>query len=113
MKIAFHSEQLGLRGSEITLHDFATYNETILGNESYIVSNGKSDHLESLNKFKSRFPVFLYDQFGQTENFVRDNGIDAIYYMKAGLRDGKLVPGIKNMVHAVFWFYEPHGDVYA
>jgi len=112
MKVAFHSEQLDFRGSSITLRDYATYNETILGNESYLVINGASPN-ESLPAFKDRFPILLYDHFGQTEQFVRDNGIDVIYYLKSGQNDGKLVSGVKNVVHAVFWFYQPHGEVYA
>ena len=37
MKIAFHSYQLGDRGTEICLYKYAKYNQEILGNESVIV----------------------------------------------------------------------------
>ena len=39
MKIAFHSNQLGLRGTEIALFDYAYYNRELLGNESIIISD--------------------------------------------------------------------------
>ena len=31
-KIAFHSNQLGIRGTEVALYDYAHFNETILKN---------------------------------------------------------------------------------
>ena len=37
-KIAFHSNQLSLRGTEIALYAYAKYNEEILGNKSVIFS---------------------------------------------------------------------------
>jgi hypothetical protein len=36
-KVAFYSPHLGLRGTEITMYDFADYNERILGNKSIII----------------------------------------------------------------------------
>lgn len=113
MRVAFHLEQLDMRGSTTTIKRYAIYNEELLGNQSYIICNGKSDHLEAKPMIEGRFPLLLYDQFGEVENFVKSNSIDVVYFLKAGVNDGKLVPGVKNVVHAVFWFYEPHGDVYA
>jgi hypothetical protein len=113
MKVAFHVEQLDLRGSSVVVREYATYNETLLSNQSYIICNGRSDHLESLPMIKERFPVFLYDRFEQAASFVKDNSIDVVYYLKAGVNDGKILPGVKNVIHAVFWFYQPHGEVYA
>ena len=42
-KIAFHSNQLCIRGTEVALFDYAHYNETILGNKSYIISDANKD----------------------------------------------------------------------
>jgi len=113
MRVAFHLEQLDLRGSSVTIKHYANYNETLLGNESYIICNGRSDHLEARPMMEERFPVFLYNDFGQVQPFVRDNKIDVVYFLKAGQSDGKLLSGVKNVIHAVFWFYQPHGEVYA
>lgn len=112
MKIAFHSEQLGVRGTEIALYDYAYYNRKILGNESVIISNANAD-LAALDKFKAEFEVFLYNDFAEVHEFVKQNRIEGIYYQKSGQWDGKLVPGIKNMVHTVFQFNQPHGEVYS
>jgi hypothetical protein len=112
MKIAFHSNQLGVRGTEIALYDYAYYNREILGNESVIISDKHAD-LAALSKFQDEFEVFLYDNFSEVIEFVAQRGIEGIYYQKSGQQDGKLVPGIHNMVHTVFQFNQPHGEVYS
>ena len=38
MKVAFHSYQLGDRGTEVCLYKYAKYNQETLGNESIIIS---------------------------------------------------------------------------
>jgi hypothetical protein len=47
------------------------------------------------------------------EDVVEIYNIDAVYSIKAGNFDGKLAKNAKNLVHAVFQVYQPHGDVYA
>lgn len=112
MKIAFHSNQLGIRGTEVSLYDYALGNRDILKNESIIISDANAD-LTTLNKFKSQFPVYLYNNFNEVENIIQQENIDAFYIQKAGFNDGKLVRNAKNLVHTVFKHNEPHGDVYA
>lgn len=112
MKIAFHSNQLGVRGTEVALYDYAYYNREFLGNESIIISDRNSD-LSALNKFKSQFETYLYADFAEVTKWVDTYGIDAVYYQKAGHYDNKLVPNAKNLVHTVFQYRQPHGDVYA
>lgn len=112
MKIAFHSNQLGLRGTEVALYGYALYNREILGNESIIISD-KSKDLGAYDKFKTQFDVHLYDSFSQVVNWVDKYNVDAVYYQKAGHYDGKLVPNARNLVHTVFQYNQPHGEVYA
>lgn len=110
--IAFHSNQLGIRGTEVALYDYAHYNEEILGNKSYIISSAKAD-LATLKKFEKRFEVFLYEDFKDCYQFVEDKNIDYVYYIKAGDNDGKVVPNAKNLIHVVFQNKDIHGDKYA
>jgi hypothetical protein len=112
MNVAFHSNQLGIRGTEVALYDYAHYNETLLGNISYIFAPANSD-LSGLEKFKSRFEdrVILYNSFGEIE-FSSSYRIDAAYLIKAGYYDNILFPGVRNIVHAVFDGSDKHGDVY-
>jgi len=113
MKIAFHSNQLGIRGTEVALYDYALYNEEILGNKSIIISDKNSD-LTTLEKFKNRFDVFLYENFEKEVTYHIDKfNVDIFYAIKSGTNDGKVVPNAKNVIHSVFQIYQPHGDVYA
>jgi hypothetical protein len=112
MKIAFHSNQLGIRGTEIALYDYALGNRDILGNESIIISDANSD-LSTLDKFRLQFPVFLYNEFSEVEELILRENVDAVYFIKSGDNDGKVVKGAKNLIHAVFQVNDPHGDVYA
>ena len=112
MKIAFHSNQLGIRGTEVALYDYALGNRDILSNESIIISDANAD-LTSLDKFKTQFPVYLYSDFSEVESIIHNENIDAVYWIKAGFNDGKLVNNAKNLVHSVFKHNDVHGDVYA
>ena len=59
MKIAFHSFQLGDRGTEVCLYKYAKYNREILGNESVIISTSTRP-IPTYGRFASEFEVFLY-----------------------------------------------------
>jgi hypothetical protein len=41
--VGFHSNELNERGTNVAMFDYAKYNEEILGNKSYILSNAKAD----------------------------------------------------------------------
>lgn len=111
INIGFHSEQLGVRGTEVAMYDYALYNELILKNKSYIIAPKNKD-LFTLEKFQEKFEVFLYDTFEEVETFVQSKNIDAVYYIKYGFNDGKLLKSCKNLVHTVFQSNDPHGDKY-
>jgi hypothetical protein len=112
MNIGFHSEQLGVRGTEVAMYDYALYNEILLNNKSYIIAPKHKD-LFTLEKFQEKFEVFLYNDFQEVEEFVQSKNIDAVYYIKYGVNDGKLLQSCKNLVHVVFQAYQPHGDKYS
>jgi hypothetical protein len=109
MIIGFHSNQLGLRGTEVALYDYAHYNETILGNVSYVFAPSNSD-MSSFDKFKERFKdrLILYNSFSD----IADTDLDAGYLIKAGQYDGLVFNKSRNVVHAVFNASDKHGDVY-
>jgi hypothetical protein len=109
--VGFHSNELNERGTNVAMFDYAKYNEEILGNKSYILSNAKAD-LTALAKFKERFEVFLYNDFSECSNFAKEKNIEYIYYVKAGDRDGRIIPGSKSCIHAVFQHKDVHGDSY-
>lgn len=114
INVAFHSNQLGLRGTEVALYDYALYNEELLGNKSIIISTTKySSNLQVIEKFKKKFLVYFYDDFSQVEKILDDNKIDVFYAIKAGFYDGIISKNRKSVNHVVFQHHQPHGNVYA
>lgn len=110
MKIAFYSNQLGVRGTEIALYQYAHYNETLLGNESVIISLPGHD-MSAKPKFDKRFNVHLMG-FYNIHNFVKTEKVDWLYVIKAGMNDGGDTKSVPTFVHAVFCHNDPHGDRY-
>lgn len=122
MKIAFHSNQLSERGTEVALFKYAYYNEKILGNKSIIISSSNTN-----NRVQEKFNIFdtfLYN--GQCtdggsnlyikheiESICIQEKVDVIYMIKAGEFDGLEFDGFKTVIHCVFRMIQPHGSVYA
>lgn len=123
MKIAFHSYQLGDRGTEICLYKYAKYNQEILGNESVIISTS-SRPTPTLGRFEDEFKTILYPDVWQDsghnpdlkntlEKIVSEEKIDAFYAIKGGEDDDFMPENCKRLAHCIFRMDQPHGDVYA
>ena len=115
MKILFHENELNYRGTSIALFDYADFNEKYLGNESVIIydKNCKTNHSLGIEKFKKRFEVLEYSDFKEVEVLIKKNNIELFYAIKNGYDDGIRTNECKSVVHSVFKYFEPHGDVYA
>lgn len=109
-KIAFHSNQLGIRGTEVAMYQYAKYNEEILGNKSVIVSFPNRDH-GAIEKFRDRFEVVLMEWW-EYETYLTQNNFDYLYLIKMGTNDGYCIQTIPCLIHAVFRFNDPHGHKY-
>jgi hypothetical protein len=115
-RIAFHTPALDVRGTCVSIYDYAHFNEVLLHNESLIVVpntstiENKNDTL-AVTKFTNRFKVIFYHSHEHLEEIISD--CDLIYFIKYGKNDGILSHKIKNIVHCVFDMSQPHGDVYA
>lgn len=109
--IAFHANQLGIRGTETAMYNYAHYNETILGNKSIILSSPSAD-LTTLNKFEKRFEVRLVSLCHSGPDLIR-SGVDYCYIIKAGNNDGAYLQEIPSLIHAVFRSKDFHGHKYA
>lgn len=118
--VAFLSNKLTLRGTEVAIYDYADYNEKILGNNSIIITRDyeKISHEYDVDKmaydkFHKRFPVFYYSSRDDIDNIVLNNNVSHIFIEKAGrLDDGLYSKCCKNIIHCVFTVDQPHGDVY-
>jgi glycosyltransferase involved in cell wall biosynthesis len=117
--VAFLSNKLTLRGTEIAIFDYADYNEKILGNKSIIITRDyeKIKHefdvdIQAYNKFNDRFNVFYYENQEDIDNIVSQNNVSHIFIEKAGDWDGLISNKCKNIIHCVFSTSCPHGQVY-
>jgi hypothetical protein len=111
--IAFHDNNLCLRGTTNAMYDYADYNEKILGNKSIIVSSPYGN-LDALDKFKNRFGenVILTD-FGSYVPVLNKLNVDYLYIIKGGGKsDGLYTNDIPSLIHSVFRSNEPHGHKY-
>lgn len=115
MRVAFHSNQLCERGTEVALYDYAHFNEEILSNSSIILANrkNKNNTVSAIEKFRKRFRVYLYDNFSEVDPILLDESVDVLYTIKSGEKDNIISYKVKTVVHCVFNPTEPHGDIYA
>jgi hypothetical protein len=110
--IAFHGNQLCLRGTTSAIYAYADYNERILGNKSIIVSSPNGD-LTALEKFQKRFKEVHLIHFGSYISLFRQQNVDYLYAIKGGnSSDGVCMLEVPTLVHAVFCENDPHGHRY-
>jgi hypothetical protein len=101
-KIAFMSGQLGLRGTEIALYDYAHFNETVLNNQSIILypKTSTGNHPQAVSKFEQRFTCL--DSTQNIDQTIEENGIDLLYTIKSGAKGGFIAKNVPTSFHAVF-----------
>ncbi len=108
MKIGFLNNQIDNRGTGNALFDYAHYNETILGNKSFIMALDQQPRNPIMEKrLESRFGKI----YATPEKFPV---VDVLYHIKYGNKDNNWnFDSIRYVVHAVFDASQPHGDRYA
>jgi len=115
--IAFHSNQLSLRGTEVALYDYALHNEALLGHRSLVFYQADSPHNDpaAIDKFQQRFELVGYQRREQIDPLLQRHGADLLYTIKAGKPDGITSRTVPTLVHAVFptapW--QVHGSAFA
>ena len=116
-KIGFDAGVMSLRGTHIAIFDYALQNQRILGNESIIFYDRRSGAVQPsvFEKFQREFHLIPYEQFSEIQAMPQLALVDAMYLIKSGERDDYILPGIPNVLHAVFpqKIQEMHGDIYA
>jgi len=115
VKIAFWDNCLCERGTTTALYDYAYYNEKILGNESIIMYNTTRVETvaEVVDKFQQHFKVFGVPHFSMVDKILSEEKCDIFYIIKAGDNEGQISLVCKTVVHCVFNYSQPHGNVYA
>ena len=121
MIIAFVSNILSIRGTEVAMYDYAHYNEILLGNKSIIIAksyelceNQVDCHIDVYNKFIKRFPIFYYKNEEDVKRIIHEQHVDITYIIKGGTYAGGIVLDrpYKSIVHCVFDTRQPHGTIY-
>lgn len=114
MRIAFHLNELTLRGTGVAVFDYARHCQSILGIEPVIVSKKRSKHHDKLaiQHFESHFPLKLYSFPFQLDALCKRKQIEILYAIK-GSSDKLHAKGVRNVVHGVFDTCPPHGDRFA
>lgn len=123
MKIAFFVRQYSERGTEVSLYDYAHYNETLLNNQSIIVSfhpdvlqrYGFPLDRDVFERFRRRFTMHLIQSFSEVDAFLRREAVDVYYTQTHGAHERPPygdVTACTYAVHCVFETRQPHGDVY-
>jgi hypothetical protein len=116
MKIGFYIREMNYRGISNSIFDFAYHNNKILKNKSYIFFNAcaHDNKKEVIKKFKKNFRVFRIKNISEIKEINNYIKLDYIYFQRSGFKE-EIIPGIKNIIHAVFpnniWHY--HGYQYA
>jgi hypothetical protein len=116
-KIGFDAGLMSLRGTHIAIFDYALQNQKILDNKSVVFYDRRSEQIQPsvFQKFQKEFDLIPYNNFSEL-SLITDRGlIDAMYLIKSGERDQYILPGVPNLIHAVFpqKVSEMHGDIYA
>ena len=119
MKIAFLSNKLTLRGTEVAMYDYADYNEILLQNKSIIITRDINKYRwekdisdEAYEKFNKRFDVYYYDTINAIEEIITRENVDLLYIIKSGQNDGLITNKCKTLIHCVFNTSQPHGNLY-
>ena len=116
MKIIFHENQLCYRGTSNAIFDYAHYNEEILNNQSVILypKNSPNNIPEAIQRFEKRFTVYGYNDLADRDKFIKESNADIFYAIKSGEKENDIPTNlIKTVIHAVFKYNEPYGNVYA
>jgi hypothetical protein len=116
------------RGTEVAIYDYAHFNETILGNKSYIAyfSDQTQTALgwypsikNSFPKFKNRFQMFELNSIEDITNIIEEYNIDVFHTLTHGMyesvyqfKNKNIWKNCKTIKHAVFETNSPQGDFY-
>jgi hypothetical protein len=119
MKVLFHNESLNYRGVTNSTVDYAEFNEKILGNESALAYNGNFTEKgldiysqdKVIRKLSKKYEVISYSSPEELNQISKR--FDVVYAQKAGDKAPPFVDTTKFVVHTVFQYHQPHGDVYA
>ena len=119
-KIAFYQPHLDIQGTGVSCFEYAYYNQTLLGNKSFMIYD-KDDHRShplAIKKFEDSpietIAIEGSERMDLLEKTLERLNVDAVYIQKCGKRnDGRFVNNKPMLIHVVGLENDPHGLVYA
>lgn len=125
MNIGFFVRQFSERGTEVSIYDYAKYNEDILHNKSYIISFTKETQHKlnlsrercSYDKFNERFKIIEIQDINDMTNIINIYNLSFFYTQTGGgcndicqFNNKKIWNNCKTIKHCVFVTTCPEGD---
>ena len=125
--IAFFVRHFTERGTEVSIYDYAKYNEEILNNTSYIICFSSKTikkinfptNRESFDKFNNRFKIIEIDDISQLESILDYYNISVFYTQTHGclerlydFANKQIWSRCKTIKHAVFDVNGKESDYY-
>ncbi len=126
--VAFYQPFMNERGTCVAMQDYATYNESLLGNKSVFIYDSLDSRNEQLGlqSIKDSFETYdikyanycednAIERTKKIDEVLEKNNISHIYMCKSGYNDGVIPTKAKVLVHVMGMVNpkEAHGDVWA
>jgi hypothetical protein len=127
MNIGFFVRHFTERGTEVSIYDYAKYNEEILNNKSYIIcfTEVKQKKINfpierySYEKFNKRFQIIEIEDINDMINIIKTYNLSFFYTQTHGsgndiyqFNNKNIWSNCKTIKHCVFDTTYPEGDFY-
>lgn len=121
MNVGFLENHLSVRGTSVSLYEYAHFNESMLNNKSFVITRkfgtcfDEDETFDVHEKFSKRFNErFLYYSDKESiQKIIDDNNIKVLYIIKSGQKDELMdFKNCRTIIHCVFTTRDPHGDFY-
>jgi glycosyltransferase involved in cell wall biosynthesis len=114
MKILLHDNSLTERGTTVAVTAYARALRDLQGASVEIAYRQDAPNRpEVIQALSQELDLVPYQSHDALQRHVSSGNHDYFYAIKAGGWDGVTVRGPRNLIHAVFQEYQPHGDRYA
>lgn len=114
MNILFHISSISERGGTLSRIRLAESNIVHLQNKSFIACpNDKVEDEEVLTAINKKFETCIYSSTDELDCFIRDKGIDLLYYSVHGQKESLPSEICPTFVHAVFSTRHRFGTLFA
>ena len=129
MNNGFFIRHFSVRGTEVSIYEYALYNELLLHNKSFIIFLNENkrrqlgfaqyDNILSYNKFKIRFPMIEIEDISEMKHIIKQYKLDTFYTQTHGssediynFNDQNIWDGCRTIKHCVSDTRYPEGDIY-